>query len=51
MNQTKPKQMDISPNAAFNYILENVCWEMREMLNWLIENCLTHLKHGTDHFH
>lgn len=49
MNQRKPNQ--ISSNTVFNYILENVYWEMREMLNWLTENCLTHLKHGTDKFH
>lgn len=51
MNQTKPKQTDISPNVAFNYILENMHWEMRKMLEWLIENYLTHLKHGRDNFH
>lgn len=50
VTQMKLKQMDISPNTAFNCILENVYWEMREMLNWLIDNCLTHLKHGTDNF-
>lgn len=45
------KQMDISPNTAFNYVLENMYWEMRKMLDWLIENCLTHLKCGTDNCH
>lgn len=43
--------MDVSPNTAFNCRLEKVYWEMRKMLNWLKENCLTHLKHGTDNFH
>lgn len=50
VTQMKLKQMGISPNTSFNYILENVYWEMREMLNWLIQNCLTHLRHGTDNF-
>lgn len=51
MNPTKPKQMDVSPNTAFNCILEKVYWEMRKMLDWFTENCLTLLKHGTDNFH
>lgn len=50
MNPTKPKQMDVSPNTAFDCILEKVYWEMRKMLNWPIENCLTHSRHGTDNF-